>query len=98
MSPDGVPRFLNVVRGEVSLVAPHPVSSDDVEAYGASRLLYEPFRAALTELVKVSLRRDVAFARRFTSHSYDTRYWSMWLDLAISARTPGAVVGSKWAY
>lgn len=98
-SIDELPQFLNVLRGEMSVVGPRPypvrmllgntLFSETVERYAARYRI----RPGITGLAQVSgLRsnalRDPELARR--SVMLDIEYmesWSLWLDLKIMVRT-----------
>ena len=97
-SIDELPQLFNVLRGDMSLVGPRPQVQEEVDLYDggmARRLLVRP---GMTGLWQVSGRSDLSpeEARRLDLFYVDN--WSMLQDLAILARTFGAVVGSRGAY
>ena len=96
-SLDELPQLFNVVKGEMSLVGPRPVTTSELAYYGKSAALYESVRPGMTGLWQVSGRSEVSYATRV---ALDTRYvfdWSLGLDLWILFRTPAVVLSKRGA-
>ncbi|MBL8701923.1 MAG: sugar transferase [Alphaproteobacteria bacterium] len=97
-SLDELPQLYNVLRGEMSLVGPRPIVGAELSRYGDHAAAYLRCTPGLTGLWQVSGRNDVSYQDRV---QLDRRYAerrSLWLDLAILARTPGAVLRRAGAY
>jgi lipopolysaccharide/colanic/teichoic acid biosynthesis glycosyltransferase len=97
-SLDELPQFINVLRGEMSIVGPRPVTRDEIPLYGAHKSSYLSARPGITGLWQVSGRNMLTFAERV---SLDARYadaWSMRRDMAILLRTCGILLTGKGAY
>jgi lipopolysaccharide/colanic/teichoic acid biosynthesis glycosyltransferase len=92
-SVDELPQLLNVLRGEMSLVGPRPVTSS--ESLLAGRLLVPP---GMTGLWQVSGRSDAAPEVRTRLDLTYVRNWSLLLDLYIMLRTIPAIVRKHGAY
>ena len=87
-SLDELPQLINVIRGEMSLVGPRPVTLSELENYGSSAELYKCVRPGMTGLWQVSGRNDVSYRTRV---ALDERYvhdWSLGLDIWILFQTP----------
>lgn len=99
MSLDELPQFLNVLKGEMSLVGPRPPIPYELAAYQTwhrQRLL--AVKPGITGLWQVMGRSSVRFDEMVR---LDLRYastWTPWLDLKILLRTPGAVIRGSGAY
>jgi exopolysaccharide biosynthesis polyprenyl glycosylphosphotransferase len=97
-SIDELPQFINVLRGEMSVVGPRPPLRREVEAYDCDllrRLLVKP---GVTGLWQVSGRSDLSWER---SVRLDLSYidnWSMIQDVLIIAKTLRAVFRRTGAY
>jgi lipopolysaccharide/colanic/teichoic acid biosynthesis glycosyltransferase len=95
-SLDELPQFINVMKGEMSLVGPRPAIPYELAAYQTwHRRRVLEVKPGITGLWQVSGRSRVKFDEMVR---LDLRYatsWSPWLDLTILMQTPRAVlVGS----
>jgi lipopolysaccharide/colanic/teichoic acid biosynthesis glycosyltransferase len=91
-SLDELPQFLNVLIGEMSLVGPRPPIPYEVEAYDIwhKRRLLE-VRPGITGLWQVEGRSTTKFDEMVRLDLRYAKTWSLWLDIKILVRTPGAV-------
>jgi exopolysaccharide biosynthesis polyprenyl glycosylphosphotransferase len=97
-SIDEVPQVWNVLRGEMSLVGPRPLPLRDyqqLEGWHLKRYLVLP---GLTGLWQISGRSDLSFDDLVRLDFYYLENWSIWLDVAILARTIPAVIAGRGAY
>jgi exopolysaccharide biosynthesis polyprenyl glycosylphosphotransferase len=91
-SLDELPQFINVLRGEMSIVGPRPPLAGEVRNYSLSHLRRLDVTPGITGLWQVQGRQDPSFASYV---SLDVTYidnWSVWLDLKIILRTIGVVL------
>jgi lipopolysaccharide/colanic/teichoic acid biosynthesis glycosyltransferase len=98
-SMDELPQFINVLKGEMSLVGPRPPVPYEVEAYDIwhRRRLLEA-KPGITGLWQVSGRSRVKFDDMVRLDLHYARTWSPWTDVKILWRTPGAVVLGNGAH
>jgi lipopolysaccharide/colanic/teichoic acid biosynthesis glycosyltransferase len=98
-SLDELPQFLNVLRGEMSLVGPRPPIPYELAAYQTwhRRRLLE-VKPGITGLWQVSGRSTVDFDAMVRLDLKYATSWSPWLDLKILFRTPLAVIRGSGAY
>lgn len=97
-SIDELPQFINVLRGDMSLVGPRPALPKEVAKYSTTALRRLHVRPGLTGLWQVSGRANLSWDD--TLH-YDLFYvdnWSMMQDMSIIVRTLRAVVRGDGAY
>jgi lipopolysaccharide/colanic/teichoic acid biosynthesis glycosyltransferase len=96
-SLDELPQFLNVLRGDMSLVGPRPPIPYELAAYQTwHRRRVLQVKPGITGLWQVTGRSRVRFDDMVR---LDLRYaisWSPWLDVKILMKTPAAVI--KGAY
>jgi Undecaprenyl-phosphate galactose phosphotransferase WbaP len=95
---DEFPQLLNILKGEMSLMGPRPVTEDEIEKYGENYWRVFSVKPGLTGLWQVSGRSDTDYAERVSYDTYYLQSWSVWLDLWILYRTPGAILKGKGAY
>jgi lipopolysaccharide/colanic/teichoic acid biosynthesis glycosyltransferase len=98
-SLDELPQFLNVLRGEMSLVGPRPPIPYEIEAYDIwhRRRLME-VKPGITGLWQVKGRSRVTFDDMVRLDLEYARMWSVRLDLKILLQTPRAVLFGGGAY
>lgn len=97
-SLDELPQFLNVFRGEMSLVGPRPALMSEVEQYTDDVRRRLHVRPGITGLWQVSGRSNLPWEDTVRLDLYYVDNWSMLQDLSILGKTVGAVVGSNGAY
>lgn len=97
-SLDELPQLINVLRGEMSLVGPRPIVTDEVAKYEYDIAHYYRVRPGITGLWQVSGRNDVSYAQRVQMDSWYVRNWSLWHDIAIMCKTIPALLQRKGAY
>ncbi|WP_244130183.1 sugar transferase [Burkholderia sp. BCC0044] len=97
-SLDELPQFVNVIRGDMSLVGPRPVVSAELSRYGSDIAYYLAVRPGMTGLWQVSGRNDIGYAARVALDVRYVRTWSMARDLRILVKTIGVVARGTGAY
>jgi len=97
-SLDELPQFVNVLRGDMSLVGPRPPVPYEVEAYATwhRRRLLEA-KPGITGLWQVQGRSRVGFDDMVRLDLRYARHSSPWLDLKILVQTPRAVIAGNGA-
>ena len=98
-SLDELPQFINVLKGEMSLVGPRPAIAYEVEAYDIwhRRRVLEA-KPGITGLWQVNGRSRIKFDDMVRLDLRYAKTWSPWMDLKILMRTPVAVVFGDGAY
>ena len=96
---DELPQLFNVIRGEMSLVGPRPVTLDELQQhYGEYEKYYYATRPGITGLWQISGRSDVDYNRRIQLDSWYVRTWSLWADVTILFQTVHVLASRKGAY
>ena len=96
-SLDELPQLLNVLRGEMSLVGPRPVTQAEVLRYGEDAEYYLAAKPGITGLWQVSGRNDTTYLRRVQLDAWYVKNWSLWADIAIIFKTIPVLVTRKGA-
>ncbi len=97
-SLDEIPQFMNIIKGDMSLVGPRPPLPQEVaqyEEWQKGRLAIKP---GLTGLWQVRGRSDISFDEGVLMDLYYIENWSLRLYFQILFRTVPAVLFSRGAY
>jgi Undecaprenyl-phosphate galactose phosphotransferase WbaP len=97
-SLDELPQLWNVLRGDMSLIGPRPIVSQEAPKYGVGLALYSQVLPGLTGLWQVSGRNDTHYSRRVDLDCQYIRNWTVALDLKILLKTAAVVVRGHGAY
>ncbi|HBT62532.1 MAG TPA: hypothetical protein DEB40_12385, partial [Elusimicrobia bacterium] len=103
-SLDEFPQFINVFRGEMSVVGPRPlaVTTGEMEEllreFGETAKKRMNILPGITGLWQVSGRSDVSSEQRFALDMFYIEHWSLGLDLEIILKTVPAMLMAKGAY
>lgn len=98
-SIDELPQFINVLKGEMSLVGPRPpipYEFEDYDIWHRYRLL--KMKPGITGLWQVTGRSSTTFDSMVRLDINYIRNWSIWLDIKILCMTPFAVFKCRGAY
>ena len=87
ISIDELPQFINVLRGEMSLVGPRPPTPDEVALYEPWHLQRLQTIPGCTGLWQISGRSNVPFDEMCLLDIYYIENWSVRLDLQIIVMT-----------
>jgi exopolysaccharide biosynthesis polyprenyl glycosylphosphotransferase len=96
-SLDELPQFLNVWKGDMSMVGPRPHPVDDCERYRLQDLRRLDVMPGITGLWQVTARGDPSFERNMALDLEYIEHWSLWSDLKILVRTIAVVVQGSGA-
>jgi len=87
-SIDEIPQFINIFKGEMSLVGPRPPLPDEVEQYKLSDLRRLSMPQGITGFWQVNGRDAVkSFDERLKLDLAYIDNWSLWLDVKIIFKT-----------
>ena len=96
MSIDEFPQFINVLKGDMSLVGTRPPTLDEFERYKPHHMSRLAMKPGLTGLWQVSGRSDITDFEKVVA--LDTQYitnYSFGLDVEIFIKTFAAVISGK---
>lgn len=94
-SIDELPQLFNVLRNELSLIGPRPVTKDELGRYGDAAPTFLLIKPGLTGLWQVSGRNDISYAERVKLDLYYVENWNALQDLRILVRTVGVLFFGK---
>ena len=96
-SLDELPQFLNVLRGDMSVVGPRPPIASEVRQYNLAHLRRLDVTPGITGLWQVQARQDPSFDSYISLDVAYIENWSVWLDIKIILRTIGVVFAGTGA-
>ena len=94
-SIDELPQFLNVLKGEMSIVGPRPLFPEDNKYFDENYIRRLNVLPGITGLLQINERNTDDFD---IWYKYDVQYidnWSLFLDLKIILKTPFSIFRSK---
>jgi exopolysaccharide production protein ExoY len=97
-SLDELPQLFNVLRGDMSIVGPRPVTDEELERYSSSVSAYLACRPGITGLWQVSGRSSTTYDKRVACDAFYARNWSMALDVKIMIVTIPSLLASDSAF
>ncbi len=96
-SVDEFPQFINVIKGDMSLVGPRPHQPREVENYELHHKKAHTVRPGITGLAQISGRSDLSFEEENRLDIFYIENWSLLMDIAILMKTPWAVLKRRKA-
>jgi lipopolysaccharide/colanic/teichoic acid biosynthesis glycosyltransferase len=97
-SLDEIPQFVNIFKGEMSLVGPRPALPREVAQYQEWQKGRLAIRPGLTGLWQVRGRSNLTFDEGVLMDLYYIENWSLRLYIQILLRTIPAVLFTRGAY
>lgn len=101
-SLDELPQFINVLKGELSIVGPRPERPVFVNEFKKSIPGYmhkHLVKGGITGWAQINgWRGDTDLAKRIECDLFYIGHWSLWLDMKIIALTPLALIKRTNAY
>lgn len=97
-SLDELPQFINVLKGDMSIVGPRPQvlwEAAHYDEWAKRRLMVLP---GITGLWQVSGRSNLSYEEMIKLDIYYMENWSLWLDIDILLRTIPTVLFARGAY
>lgn len=97
-SLDELPQLWNVLRGDMSLVGPRPIVTEEIPRYKENIREYYMVLPGITGMWQVSGRSDTTYEERVAMDTWYVRNWSVWIDLMYLFKTVKAVFAQRGAY
>lgn len=97
-SIDELPQFFSVFRGQLSLVGPRIIASNQIGRYGESLPKLLSVKPGLTGFWQVMGRQSTSYDVKVRMDMFYIDHWSIWLDLWIITKTFLTVLFAEGAY
>ena len=94
---DEIPQFVNVFKGDMSVVGPRPFVPEESRVEGWATRRFE-VRPGITGLWQVSGRNDLSRTDLIQLDYLYVSSWSLWWDLKIMFETPKTMLRGTGAY
>jgi exopolysaccharide production protein ExoY len=82
-SLDELPQLFNVLRGDMSIVGPRPITEEELVRYSSAASAYMACRPGITGLWQVSGRSTTTYEKRVACDAFYAQNWSLTLDAKI---------------
>lgn len=96
-SIDELPQFINVLKGDMSLIGPRPIVDGEIEKYGDNRDKFLSVRPGLTGYWAANGRSDITYEKRMKMELYYIDNISFKLDVQIFFKTIISVIKKEGA-
>lgn len=91
-SLDEVPQFINILKGDMSLIGPRPLINGELDAHNGNHELYESIRPGITGWWAANGRSATTYEKRLELEYYYCKNCSIMLDIRCIFRTVKAVI------
>lgn len=97
-SLDEIPQFVNVLKGDMSLVGPRPELPQVVNLYSTWQKKRFEVPQGVTGWWQINGRADLPMYEHVDYDIFYIRNYSVWLDIQILAKTPLALIKGRGAF
>ena len=97
-SLDELPQLFNVLKGDMSIVGPRPMTDDEIEKYAHRVSAYLACRPGITGPWQISGRSRTSYRERVMLDYTYAKNWSLMLDAKTMLLTLPVFLGSDDAY
>ena len=96
-SLDEVPQFINVLKGDMSMIGPRPLVPGELDKHNGNHEIYESVRPGITGWWACNGRSATSYKERLELEYYYVKNRSLWLDIKCVFKTISAVITKKGA-
>ena len=92
LSLDELPEFINILKGEMSLVGPRPLLMQYLERYSSEQFRRHQMLPGLTGWAQINGRNALTWDEKFQLDVWYVDHWSFLLDIKVILLTVWKVV------
>lgn len=86
-SIDEFPQFINVLKGNMSLIGPRPIVDREIPLFGDKMEIVHSVKPGITGYWGVNGRSNTTYEERVEMEAYYAENFSLWLDIKIFFKT-----------
>ena len=96
-SLDELPQFINVLKGDMSLIGPRPLVEGELDSHNGNHKIYESVRPGISGWWACNGRSATTYEKRLELEYYYCKNCSLLLDIKCVFKTIAAVIFRKGA-
>ena len=82
-SLDEIPQFINVLKGDMSLIGPRPIVDREVPLFGDKMAIVHSVKPGITGYWAANGRSNTTYEERIEMETYYAENLSLWLDIKV---------------
>jgi undecaprenyl-phosphate galactose phosphotransferase len=86
-SLDELPQFINVLKGDMSIIGPRPLIEGELDAHKGNHEIYESVRPGISGWCAANGRSGTSYEERLALEYYYCEHCSLWLDIKCIFKT-----------
>lgn len=96
-SLDEFPQFINVLKGDMSLIGPRPLVKGELDAHNGNHEIYESVKPGISGWWAANGRSATTYEKRLELEYYYAENFSLWLDIKCVFKTIVSVIKKEGA-
>lgn len=96
-SLDELPQFINVIKGDMSMIGPRPLVEGELDAHNGNHKIYESLRPGISGWWAVNGRSATTYEKRLELEYFYCNHCNLILDIKCVFKTISAVLFKKGA-
>ena len=96
-SIDEIPQFINVIKGDMSIIGPRPIVEKEIGYFGDSMKIVHNVKPGITGYWAANGRSNTTYEERVEMETYYAQNYSLWLDVKIFFATIIKVIKKEGA-
>ena len=96
-SLDELPQLINILKGELSVVGPRPITQEELDRYGDAKATFLSVTPGLTGYWQAYARSTCTYEQRIEMELFYVKNANFWWDIKIVFATIGAVLRGRGA-